>query len=193
MPQSANTGFTHTSWSASGPSATGLGCFFDVPTGKKLPCFVFPKLPRDVSRDRQQCAYCRVTRCFNEGVMKTCSGCKKLCYCSSKCQKLHWPQHAKLCKKLRNKKADCSKRQLHASLRAYVASKPLALRMMARSGRFVFRVLDDKDSTVYIAVSACKTNPGPNKFVFDTGEISLTVSGRATCELTSQSSGSLTR
>ena len=174
MAQSANNVSNDTFRSASGQSAAGLGCYLDVSTGKKLPCFVFPKLPRDVSRDRQQCAHCRVTRYFNQGVMKTCSGCKKLCYCSSECQELHWPQHAKLCKKLRNKKAGCSKRQLHASIRAYVATKPLALRLMARSGRFVFRVLDDTDSAVYLAVSAGKSHPGP-KLVFDTGDLSMTV------------------
>ncbi len=40
------------------------------------------------------CSYCESTI---EDHIRICSGCRKVCYCNSKCQKSHWKMHKKQC------------------------------------------------------------------------------------------------
>jgi hypothetical protein len=41
------------------------------------------------------------TSCEKIGVMKTCSRCKNIQYCSKECQKNDWVNHRKICKKVK--------------------------------------------------------------------------------------------
>ena len=44
------------------------------------------------------CASCGIAE-IDEIKLKTCAACKSLRYCSVECQKKHWPQHKRACKK----------------------------------------------------------------------------------------------
>jgi len=45
----------------------------------------------------------RCTVCDKVGDIKVCSSCKELLYCSSECQKKDWPEHKKVCQKVKVK------------------------------------------------------------------------------------------
>ena len=42
-----------------------------------------------------ECAFCH----SKTGTLKRCSGCKRVFYCSKKCQKSHWKEHKPECQK----------------------------------------------------------------------------------------------
>ena len=44
------------------------------------------------------CASCGIAE-IDEIKLKTCTACKFVRYCSVECQKKHWPQHKRACKK----------------------------------------------------------------------------------------------
>ena len=67
----------------------------DVLTSSANPKDSTVKRSKMTFRDKfNTCSYCESTI---EDRIRICSGCRKVCYCDSKCQKSHWKMHKKQC------------------------------------------------------------------------------------------------
>ena len=70
---------------------------FDSLLGKCIEEDVLHKGAKDAKRMLNQCAFCNAKPPKGGPSFCKCSRCKEISYCSAKCQKLHWPQHKKVC------------------------------------------------------------------------------------------------
>ena len=60
--------------------------------------------PQEVASSLKSCANPDCSKIeASKGLHKSCSACKSVYYCGSKCQKLHWKQHKTSCKKVQKK------------------------------------------------------------------------------------------
>ncbi len=81
------------------------------------------------------CAACGIADTeVDGGKLKTCIACKSARYCSVKCQRGHWPQHKRACKKRAAELMSCYSSNSKAAITVIV---PSVLHLFGVTGRKV--------------------------------------------------------